>query len=179
MNIQDLYQNAIKFAAGKHADQNQMIPGTNLPYVVHLSNVAMEVLMAANHEDQFDLAFAIQLALLHDTLEDTNTSFDELKREFGVKVANGISALTKNDDLPKDEKMNDSLNRIKELSKEVWIVKLADRITNLQAPPAHWPKEKIQGYQKEAIKIHQELIGANAYLEKRIEEKISEYGKYC
>ena len=43
MHTQSFYQKAIKFAAAKHAEQNQTVPGTNLPYVVHLSNVAMEI----------------------------------------------------------------------------------------------------------------------------------------
>ncbi len=179
METQTLYQQAIKFAAAKHAEKNQTIPGTNLPYVVHLSNVAMEVLMAANEPEEFDLKFAIQMALLHDTLEDTNTTFDELKKEFSLKIADGVLALTKNSEVAKEERMMDSLSRIKKMPKEVWIVKLADRITNLQAPPAHWSLEKIQKYQKQAIQIFRELRGANIYLEKRIQEKINEYGQYC
>lgn len=42
MHTQSLYQKAIKFAAAKHAEQNQTVPGTNLPNVVHLSNVAIQ-----------------------------------------------------------------------------------------------------------------------------------------
>ena len=46
MDIQTLYQQTIKSATLKHLKQNQTIPGTDLPYVVHLSNVAMEILIA-------------------------------------------------------------------------------------------------------------------------------------
>ena len=87
MQIQSLYQKAIKFAAAKHAAQNQTIPGMNLPYVVHLSNVAMEILIASFHSENFDLGFAVQFALLHDTLEDTSTTFEELETKFGVEIA--------------------------------------------------------------------------------------------
>lgn len=179
METQTLYQEAIKFAAGKHAEKNQMIPGTNLPYVVHLSNVAMEVVMASKEAEKFDLKFAIQMALLHDTLEDTDTTFDELESKFSYEVANGVLALSKNKEVAKEDRMKDCLTRIKKLSREVWIIKLADRITNLQPPPAHWSLEKIQKYHEQAILIQRELQGANAYLEKRILEKINEYGKYC
>lgn len=48
--LQTIYQNTIKFAAEKHADQNQVIPGTDLPYVVHLSNVTMEILIASQKQ---------------------------------------------------------------------------------------------------------------------------------
>lgn len=179
MSIQSIYQKTIKFAAGKHGEMNQTIPGTNLPYVVHLSNVAMEILLAAQETKDFDLRYAIQIALLHDTLEDTTTTFEELQETFSSEVAQAVLALTKNEDMPKDEQMADSLTRIKKLPKEVWAVKLADRITNLQAPPAHWSSEKIQAYQTQARQIAQDLQGGNSYLENRLTLKINEYSIYC
>ncbi len=178
MDIQPLYQRAIKFAALKHLEKGQTIPGTQIPYVVHLSNVAMEILIASQNSTDFDLNFAIQIALLHDTLEDTDTTFAELQKEFGVEIANAVSALTKNDDLSKEEKMLDSLNRIKVLAKEVWAVKLADRITNLQMPPQHWDNLKKEQYHKEAEIILGELRGGNKFLEARLTNKIIEYENY-
>ena len=178
MEIQALYQKAIKFAAAKHAAQNQTIPGTNLPYVVHLSNVAMEILIASFHSDNFDLGFAIQVALLHDTLEDTSTTFKELEIDFGVEVAIAVLALTKNNELPEDKQMQDCLKRIKLLQPEVWTIKLADRITNLQPPPPHWNKERKIRYRDEARLILSELKDGNDFLAKRLEGKIEEYGRY-
>ncbi len=176
-SIQTIYQETIKFAAQKHTDKNQTIPGTNLPYVVHISNVAMEILLAFEKSPQFSLEFAIQLALLHDCLEDTNTTLEELQHHFGKQVAEGVLALTKNSDLKKDEKMMDSLQRIKQQPSEVWAVKLADRITNLQPPPLHWSEEKIKNYKAEAIIILNELRGGNEYLENRLKEKIENYAQ--
>ncbi|HSY61843.1 MAG TPA: HD domain-containing protein, partial [Cytophaga sp.] len=161
--------------AGKHAEINQLVPGTNLPYMVHVSNVAMEVLIAGSATPGFNLPFAVQIALLHDVLEDTNTTFEEIESVFGSDVAHAVQALTKNDALEKSTKMMDSLTRMKILSKEVGSVKLADRITNLQKPPAHWSSVKIQEYKKEAAVILQELAGSNAYLENRLQTKIEEY----
>lgn len=178
MDIQTSYQKTIIFATLKHLEKGQTIPETEIPYVVHLSNVAMEILIAYQNTKDFNIEFAIQVALLHDTLEDTNTTFEELQSEFGIEVANGVLALTKNDDLPKHMKMLDSLNRIKLLPKEVWSVKLADRITNLQKPPHKWDNSKKIEYKKEAESILEILKGANEYLEKRLLEKISEYEKY-
>lgn len=177
--IQTLYQKAIKFAAKRHADSNQVLPGTNIPYVVHLSNVAMEILIASQNTEHFNTEFAVQVALLHDILEDTATTFEELSEEFSTEIAEAVLALTKNSQLPKESKMSDSLNRIKKLSKEVWAVKLADRITNLQTPPQLWGVEKITEYQKEAIQIANALKGSNAYLEKRLQTKIEDYLEYC
>ena len=178
MQTQSLYQKAIKFAASKHAEQNQTIPGTNLPYVVHLSNVAMEILIASFNTENFDLVFAVQVALLHDTIEDTFTTFGELETEFGTDIAKAVQALSKNTDLPEEQQMNDSLKRIKSMSPEVWAVKLADRITNLQPPPPHWDKERKIKYREEAKIILSELKDGNEFLARRLERKIEEYGGY-
>ncbi len=178
MEIQTTYQKTILFAAFKHSEKNQTIPGTNLPYVVHLSNVAIEIMTAYQYAADFELDFALKLALLHDTLEDTSATFDEIATVFGVDVAHGVSALTKNEALPKSERMLDSLNRIKKLPREVWAVKLADRITNLQEPPNHWDAQKKEQYKQEAIQILQFLKGGNNYLEERLNGKIIDYQNY-
>lgn len=178
MTLQQYYQKAIKFAALKHAKEGQTIPGTELPYVVHLSNVAMEVLFASQNSTNFDVAFALQVALLHDVLEDTPTTVEELSEVFSPNIAAAVNALTKNSALSKSEKMADSLDRIKKLQKEVWAVKLADRITNLQPPPEHWDNQKVKDYRKEAIAILESLRGSNVYLEERLKSCIDEYGKY-
>ncbi|WP_428663982.1 HD domain-containing protein [Runella sp.] len=178
MQTQSLYQKAIKFAALKHLEQDQIVPGSELPYVVHLSNVAMEILLAAQHSANFDLDYAVQVALLHDTLEDTSTTIEELITEFGPMIAEGVLALTKNEALPKPERMPDSLRRIKQLQAETWAVKLADRITNLQTPPSHWDTAKKIEYRNEAVIILEELKGGNTFLEERLRLKITEYEKY-
>ncbi len=178
MDIHELYQEAIKFASAKHTEKGQKVPGTNLPYDVHISNVAMEILIAGFNTPNFDLAFAVQVALLHDTIEDTATDFQELETRFGIEIAKAVSALSKNDTLPKDLQMQDSLNRIKVLQHEVWSVKLADRITNLQPPPAHWNNDKKTKYLNEAQTILEALFPGNAYLASRLSEKIKHYENY-
>jgi len=177
MKVQSAYQKAIKFAAEKHIGQT--IPGTEISYVVHLSNVAMEIMIAAKNSEDFDLEFAIQVALLHDILEDTETTFEQVEQKFSIEIANAVLALTKSSDISKEEKMSDSLNRIKQQPKEVWAVKLADRITNLQQPPNHWDSNKILNYKIQAKQILDYLEGGNEYLEGRLRNKISEYEKYC
>ena len=71
-----------------------------------------------------------------------------------------------------------SLKRIKSMPPEVWAVKLADRITNLQPPPPHWDKERKIKYREEAKIILSELKGGNEFLAKRLEKKIEEYRIY-
>jgi len=175
---QDIYQKAILFATAKHNDIGQTVPGTDLPYLVHLSNVTMEIIFASQFSSDFDTSFAVQLALLHDTLEDTDTTFEELSSFFSPSVAEGVLALSKNKLLPKQDQLSDSIERIKLQPKEVWSVKLADRITNLQQPPTHWPSAKISNYNTEAKFILNSLMGGNQYLEDRLEQKISEYKSY-
>jgi guanosine-3',5'-bis(diphosphate) 3'-pyrophosphohydrolase len=138
----------------------------------------MEILVAAPHSHNFDLHKAIQIALLHDTLEDTDTGFEEIRSHFGALVAEGVSALTKNATLPKEEQMLDSLLRIKKMPKEVWAVKLADRITNLQIPPAYWDQAKKIKYQQEAQLIWDALHEGNPFLAHRLSTLVEQYGKY-
>jgi guanosine-3',5'-bis(diphosphate) 3'-pyrophosphohydrolase len=178
MNIQDAYQKAICYAAEKHAELQQTLPDSIVPYAVHLSNVAMEILVAASHTKEFDTELAIQVALLHDILEDTHVTVEELANEFGNEIATGVLALTKRNSLPKDQQMSDSLSSIKLCVREIRAVKLADRITNLQKPPVSWTTEKKQKYMNEASLILKELKGTNEYLESRMELKIEEYHGY-
>ncbi len=171
---QELYQEAMKYAGEKHSEQK--VPGTNSNYLLHISNVAMEVLMAYNFDNEFDIDFAIQIAILHDTIEDTKANYEQIKAQFGEPIAKAVQALTKDDKLEsKIERMTDSLHRINKLQKEVGIVKIADRITNLQSPPKHWNIDKITNYCEEAKMISKSLSGKNDYLNKRLESKIQEY----
>lgn len=176
MELQSSYQKAIAFAGAKHKDQK--VPGTQSSYLIHLSNVAMETMIAGGNTPHFDLDFAVQVALLHDVLEDTSTTFSELQQTFGLKIADAVLALSKDETLKPEAQIPDSLERIKLQSKEVWAVKLADRISNMQQPPRHWDQFKIMAYQKMARMILSTLKGGNAYLEKRLEEKILDYNRY-
>ena len=178
MDIQTIYQDTIKYATAKHQENGQKVPGTDLPYNVHFCNVAMEIMIAGFNAPNFNLGFAVQVALLHDTLEDTATTFEELENKFGIEIAKAVSALTKNEELPKEEQMQDCLARIKKMQKEVWTVKLADRITNLQPPPSHWDKERKIRYHSEAQMILDTLGSGNAYLASRLSAKIKAYESY-
>ena len=127
--IQEHYQAAMKFAGEAHAFQE--VPGTkDANYLLHVSNVAMEVLVAHAAEPTFDLALAVQMAALHDTVEDTKTTIEDISKTFGPHVAEGVAALTKNKSESSNENvLADSLTRIKNTSgPEAAIVKLADRV---------------------------------------------------
>ncbi len=175
---QDTYLKTLLFAG--HAHRKQQVPSSEMSYVVHITNVAMEVANALTQGLNKDLdgTFAIQCALLHDTIEDTDVTYEDLVVAFGTKVAAGVLALTKNETLPKEAQMADSLKRIVQQGKEVRIVKMADRINNLQKPPKHWERAKIKSYQKEAQFILEQLGGVQAYIEARLKQKIDIYEQY-
>ncbi|MCX7782840.1 MAG: HD domain-containing protein [Meiothermus sp.] len=168
---QDACLAALAFAAKAH--HGQTIPDSELPYVLHVVQVCMEVMAALDDMTHPDLA--VQCALLHDTLEDTPTTMAQLEGTFGSAVAWGVQALTKNSHLSKDRAMLDSLQRIQAQPKEVWMVKLADRITNLQAPPASWTPAKIAAYRAEAEIILRELGPASPSLARRLAQKLEAY----
>jgi (p)ppGpp synthase/HD superfamily hydrolase len=169
----DLYLKALRFAAMAHKDQKFI--GTDLPYIIHLASVAMEVMGVICIENIKNPDLAVQCALLHDTLEDTEIQFSDIEKNFGKDVAQGVLALTKNKELDENHRMHDSIERIKLQPKEIWIVKLADRITNMESTPSHWTKDKIVNYKSEADYILKSLGPASPFLEKRLKEKIENY----
>lgn len=175
---QDLYQEVLNYAATVHGDQK--VPGRTYSYVVHLTEVAQEIMAAiasgTDDERGFDHNLAIISALLHDAMEDAGVALDELSSRFGPEVAAGVAALSKDPALPdKAAKMADSLERIVQQPREIWMVKMADRITNLQAPPAYWTLEKKQAYRAEAQLIHDALHSASPFLARRLQQKIDSY----
>ena len=172
------YIEVLNFAALAHGEQKTP---KGLPYLAHITCVAMEVINACEKSqlEQNKTDLAISCALLHDVIEDTNITYDEIYVKFGDKIANGVEALTKDKTKStKQEQMKDSLERLLAQPYEIQMVKLADRITNLGIPPKHWDSEKMKKYQEEASLILSCLKNSNVYLAKRLEEKIEEYKKY-
>lgn len=173
---QDLVARAWRFAAGAHLGQT--LPGTDLPYSVHVALVCMEVMAALRSRPGYDEDLAVACALLHDVVEDTPASVEEVRAAFGAAVAAGVLALSKDASLPRDERMADSLRRIREQPREVWMVKLADRITNLAPPPPHWTPARIAAYRDEAGEILRALGEASPLLAERLAQKIKEYAAF-
>lgn len=170
---QDAWIAAWRYAAELHKDQQ--FSGTALPYIVHLGMVSMEILAAHAMAPLDDIALAMQCAALHDAMEDQGVSHAALAGRFGSAVADGVAALSKQSGLEKQAAMEDSLRRIRAQPAEVWCVKLADRISNLQPPPGHWSPEKIVRYREQAREILDALGAANTALAARLAEKIAAY----
>ncbi|MBB1194112.1 bifunctional (p)ppGpp synthetase/guanosine-3',5'-bis(diphosphate) 3'-pyrophosphohydrolase [Flavobacterium sp. SOK18b] len=172
-NLQELWQKVSLLHIGQtYGGQNL---GEKIEYINHIGSVVFEIINASKNTLDFNLTLAIKCALLHDTLEDTNYKSNSLEDEYGKQVLEGVSALTKNSTLEKELQMTDSLNRILLQPKEVWAVKMADRICNLYAPPYYWDKSKKEKYLEEAKIIYEHLKTGNEYLAKRLLSKIKEY----
>lgn len=170
---QDLFIKACRFAARAH--RGQTVPGTDLPYLLHLTFVAMETMAALAAEEGRDGDLAVACALLHDVIEDTGATFREVRAAFGRKVADGVLALSKDKSLPHGSRLADSLRRIRRQPKEVWMVKLADRTANLQPPPPHWTRGKAAAYLGDAVRIRAALKDASPFLAARLSERIAAY----
>ena len=171
---QEKYSSALEFAALAH--RGQAWPGTALPYLIHPCLVAMELTAALGPDAELDGDLAIQCGLLHDTLEDTHVTFEEIVTRFGGPVARGVAALTKNRSLPRPEQMRNSLERILAQPREIWMVKMADRIANLRQSPPGWNREKIDEYLDESKMIYETLKSGSAPLASRLCMRINAYG---
>jgi (p)ppGpp synthase/HD superfamily hydrolase len=175
----DIWNAAWEFASIAH--HGQQLPGTELPYAGHVAAVAMEVARAiairqtgADPVGRPDLAIAC--ALLHDTVEDTSTTVEQIAERFGPEVARGVAALSKDPSVgDKSAQMHDSLARIRACPHEVWMVKLADRTHNLRTPPHYWTPTKIDAYRAEARLIHSTLGEACPVLGARLLARIETY----
>ena len=174
--IQDIYQKAIRFAGEKHS--NQKIKGSSANYLLHLSCVAMEVIIAHEKQPSFDLEKAVQIALLHDTLEDTQTTEEELNQTFGAEITKSVKALSKDNNIEYEHQITDSLKRINQSNIDSAVVKLADRITNLQKPREKWNNNQRKDYLEASKEIADALQNKHEALHRRLTQKIAEYKQY-
>ena len=172
------YEKTWEFVREKHKGQTfgGRWPGEQVPYIHHLASVAMEVIWGVGNNIDFDLDFAITLALLHDTVEDTGTTYEEILALYDQKIADGVMALSKIPSVgDRKAQMADSLRRISQSPSEVQAVKLADRITNLYHPPFYWDRNRIHEYLEESQLILCALGSVSDRLKERLSIKIIEY----
>jgi GTP diphosphokinase / guanosine-3',5'-bis(diphosphate) 3'-diphosphatase len=136
---------AANFAAHKHKDQRRKGAEAS-PYINHPLAVA-DVLA---NEGAVDDLTTLVAALLHDTIEDTQTSADEITARFGPEAAAVVLEVTDDKRLGKDERKRRQVLHAAELSERAQLVKLADKICNLRdmigSPPAGWPLERRREY---------------------------------
>jgi (p)ppGpp synthase/HD superfamily hydrolase len=171
----ELYKKHLEVALRAHGAQQTP---TGLPYAYHFTSVAVEVINAVQCDPigREEADVAIGCALLHDVLEDTDY---DLPSWVNPLIRDGVGALTKDASLStKREKMRDSLERLRHQPRCVQMVKMADRITNLDPPPQHWDAKKRGAYREEAQTILDALADSSQYLASKLKKRIARYGQY-
>lgn len=160
------------FAAIKHSFQRRKDP-EKTPYINHPIGVAHILTEEGGIRDPA----VIMAAILHDTVEDTDTTLDEIKEEFGPSIAGIVAEVTDDKSLPYEERKRLQIVHAPTASKEAKLVKLADKLYNLRdlekSTPENWSDEKVKEYFIWASKVVDGLRGTNLHLEKSLDEIFS------
>lgn len=160
---EQLFDAAI-FAAEKHQDQVRK-DQRGSPYITHPLAVAKVLWEIGGIRDVATLAAAI----LHDTLEDTRTTCEEIQGKFGEAILNIVLEVTDDKSLEKMERKRLQIVHAPELSSSAKLIKLGDKLVNcrdiLESPPRDWPLKRRRHYIQWAADVVAEIRGINAPLE--------------
>ena len=160
---------AINFAADRHQYQRRKDPSAT-PYINHPIRVAHILLSEAGVVDQV----ALVAAILHDTVEDTETTLAEIVERFGSEIASVVEEVTDDWALNKAARKNAQIENAPGLSASAQRVKLADKIANLRdlafSPPADWSLERRREYFDWAQQVVERIPGKHIELRKLFDE---------
>jgi guanosine-3',5'-bis(diphosphate) 3'-pyrophosphohydrolase len=171
MNSPDLKQliKTLAFATKKHRHQRRKDIEAS-PYINHPITL-VDILV--NEADVTD-AETLITALLHDTIEDTDATFEEIESEFGLTIAELVMEVTDDGSLPKLERKAMQIQHAPDLSYKARLVKLADKIANLRdidtSPPAGWSVHRMQDYFDWAKEVIDGMRGTHEILEAIFDE---------
>lgn len=163
---------AVAFAAEKHRNQRRKDADAS-PYINH----PIELASLLKHQGVDDIA-VLCVALLHDTIEDTNTTTEELRREFGDVITGVVLEVTDDKTLQRADRKRLQIEHARSLSHRARLVKLADKICNLRdivaSPPANWPRRRKEEYFAWAKDVIDGLRGAHRGLETMFDQVYAE-----
>ena len=169
-NLTTLIQ-AINFAAKKHRNQKRK-GADGEPYINHPLEV-LSLLTSVGKVEDFDVLIA---AVLHDTIEDTETSQEEIKTLYGAKVCKMVLELTDDKSLPKAERKQLQIEHAPHASIGAKQIKLCDKISNirdiLENPPDGWSEQRRSAYIEWSECVVAGLRGANEKLEDYFDEMV-------
>ena len=174
MNPKDscLLVDALAFAALKHRDQRRKDPEAS-PYINHPIALARVLSVEAGLHDAKLLAAAV----LHDTLEDTQTTFEELRDRFGKTVASVVREVSDDKLLAKADRKRMQIEHAKELTHRARLVKFADKICNIRDvaanPPRDWTLQRRREYFDWAKAVIDQIRGSDRKLEKLFDQAFS------
>jgi guanosine-3',5'-bis(diphosphate) 3'-pyrophosphohydrolase len=155
---------ALAFAAARHKDQRRKDVEAS-PYINHPIALA-DILCNEGHITDMEV---ICSALLHDTVEDTDTEAEEIEAEFGRAILDIVMEVTDDKTLPKEVRKQAQIEHATALSDKAKLVKLADKIANLRdvanSPPPDWSLERRREYFDWGKAVVDRLRGVDAGLE--------------
>jgi (p)ppGpp synthase/HD superfamily hydrolase len=164
---------ALHFAATKHRDQRRKDPAAS-PYINHPIRVAQLLSSTGAVTDLVTL----QGALLHDTVEDTDTTPEELQEIFGPEVQQVVAEVTDDKSLPKGDRKRLQIEHASHLSHRAQQIKIADKIANIQdvatSPPANWSTQRQQEYLDWSEQVVAGCRGANPALEDLFDQSLAQ-----
>ena len=164
---------ALRFAAEKHNDQRRR-DSKSSPYINHPIQVAETLWRVGGVRDEALLVAAI----LHDTIEDTDATPEEIQREFGKDVLELVLEVTDDKSLPKEVRKQLQIVNSPKKSLRAKMLKLADKICNVydmtHFPPSTWSLLRKQEYLLWSEKVVQGVRGSNKDLEARYDEVLEE-----
>ena len=164
---------AIRFSAEKHSDQRRKDSKAS-PYINHPIGVAETLWSVAGVRDEALLVAAI----LHDTIEDTDTTKEEIETEFGEEVLSLVLEVTDDKSLPKETRKQLQVEHAPHKSKRAKLLKIADKINNIRdiikSPPENWSLERRQEYLLWSERVVAGLRGVSPQLEKFYDELLAE-----
>ena len=170
---------AVAFAADRHRFQRRKDDESS-PYINHPIEVAEVLSIEAGVDDETTLI----AALLHDTVEDTETTIEEIRESFGEAVARVVAEVTDDTTLPRNERRRLQLERAGGVSREAKLVKIADKISNIRdvasRPPTGWTLERRLEYVLWASSVARACAGIIPQLdvvaEKELERALATLG---
>lgn len=164
---------ALEFAAERHRDQRRKGREAS-PYINHPIAVTRLLAEVGNVSDPV----LLQAAILHDTVEDTETTLDELEARFGPEVRRVVEEVTDDKSLPKLERKRLQIEHAPQRSNRAKQLKVADKSSNLidiaHRPPENWTPERKQEYFDWAERVVEGCRGVNSALETRFDEVLGE-----
>ncbi|MBV8823383.1 MAG: HD domain-containing protein [Hyphomicrobiales bacterium] len=173
MSDVSLIMQAADFAARRHAGQRRKGVAAE-PYVNHLLEVAALLADATGGND----AALIAAALLHDSLEDTATEYEEIDARFGPDIAALVAAVTDDKSLPKAERKRRQIESAPNATSRAKLLKIADKTSNVRAlivsPPTNWDLARVVEYIDWAEQVVARCRGQNAMLERAFDAAVTD-----
>jgi (p)ppGpp synthase/HD superfamily hydrolase len=164
---------AIDFAAHKHRDQRRKDEEAS-PYINHPISVSLLLADIGGIAD----AEVLSSAILHDTLEDTDTTPEELEAAFGMRIRKLVEEVTDDKRLPKARRKELQIDHAFQLSPDAVLIKLGDKISNvldiMHSPPANWNLQRRREYLDWAEAVVRNCPKVNAALERYFSHVLAE-----